>query len=71
MVDRRKKLHRDLVASLSEDIPDLLTSPIPYLSLIEQMGVYREPTVAHAPNSRAADAYRALWREVEERLARN
>lgn len=69
MVDRRKKLQRELASSLPEEIPDLLATQIPYLSLVEQMGIHREPTPAFAPRSRAAEAYRALWLELEMRLA--
>lgn len=46
----------------------ILRTYIPYLSLVEQMGVYREPVVAFAPNSQAARAYQALWAEVSPGL---
>ena len=69
MVDRRKKLHRKLAASLPMEIPCLLSASIPLLSTVERMGIYREPAPAFAPQSRAAAAYQALWLELEARLA--
>jgi cellulose biosynthesis protein BcsQ len=69
MVDRRKKLHRELMASLQDQAGSVLRSPIPYLSQIEQMGIYREPVPAFAPRSAAARAYQALWKEIEPRLS--
>ncbi|MFN2202781.1 MAG: ParA family protein [Caldilineaceae bacterium] len=68
MVDRRKKMHRELVAGLPASIDDLLNSMIPFSSQVEQMGVYREPVPEFAPRSRAARAYRDLWHEVEGKL---
>ena len=68
MVDWRKKLHREVVESMPSQYGGFLESAIPYLSDIEQMGVYREPAPAFAPSSRAAKAYCALWDEVDRKL---
>ncbi len=68
MVDRRKKLHRQIVETLPRQYDGFLDSSIPYLSQIEQMGIHREPVPAFAPGSRAAQAYRALWNEIESEL---
>ena len=64
MVDRRKKLHREL---LEQRTKAFLDTTIPYASAAEQMPVYREPVFAYAPRSFPALAYEALWREVQER----
>jgi chromosome partitioning protein len=68
MVDRRKTLHRDLVASLTIEWPDVLTTPIPNAAVLERMGVERAPVGVTAPRSPAAQAYRDLWTEVAARL---
>lgn len=68
MVDRRKKLHRQIMVSLQDEFDGILQTVIPYMSQIEQMGLYREPVPAFAPRSRAAQAYQALWDEVHQEL---
>lgn len=65
MVDRRKRLHRDLVENLPAERPGILTTAIPALSVIEQMAVNRAPVTAFAPRSIAAQCYKALWGEVK------
>ncbi|MEA3274879.1 MAG: AAA family ATPase [Pseudomonadota bacterium] len=65
MVDRRKRLHTDLVQQLPESYPSMLATSIPYASEIERMGLHRMPLPAYAPSNRAAGAYRALWEEVK------
>jgi len=71
MVDRRKKLHRQVLQSLPRDRPELLAAQIPYASDVERMGVQREPLGCYAPRSRSALAYVALWREVRTWLYEN
>lgn len=68
MVDRRKNLHRDTVTSLSRDREDVTDICIPAASIIEQMAVRREPVVASAPTSPAAQAYGELWQAVRRLL---
>ena len=65
MVDRRKRLHTDLMAELPRTHPGILASSIPYASDVERMGLHRMPLMAYAPASVAAVAYRALWGEVK------
>jgi cellulose biosynthesis protein BcsQ len=60
MVDKRKRLHRDVMASLE----GVAASPIPNASMVELMGSRREPVVTSHPRSPAGLAYRALWDEV-------
>lgn len=64
MVDRRKRLHRDLIEQLAADRPGILTTAIPALAIIEQMAEWRAPVTAFAPHSAAAYSYEALWDEV-------
>lgn len=68
MVDRRRKLHRELVESLSAEWPELLSVAVPAAALIERMGTERAPVGVYAPSSPATRAYRALWAEVARGL---
>lgn len=68
MVDRRKKLHRELEAELPQMIKTLLPVSIPYASVIEQMGEHQLPVTAFAPSSPGAQAYYALWEELRIRM---
>jgi chromosome partitioning protein len=64
MVDRRKRLHRDLVEQLSAERAGILNTAIPALSIIEQMAEQRAPVTAFAPYSTASLCYKSLWGEV-------
>ncbi len=69
MVDRRKKLHVDVIESFLRSRPDVLQSYIPYASDVERMGLERAPLGEFAPRSAPARAFGALWREIKARLA--
>ena len=64
MVDRRKSLHREVVAQGH----DMLRTQVPYASDVERMGLQREPVALYAPRSPAAQAYDELWREIRDVL---
>ena len=68
MVDRRKRLHREVVETLPDGRSDIARSVVPAATEVELMGVERSPVVIHAPRSRGARAYGELWVEVRERL---
>ncbi len=68
MVDGRKKVHHDLMTDIAGNFQGVLPVIIPYLSLIEKMGIYREPVAAFAPKSPATRAYGDLWHKLEEVL---
>ncbi len=68
MVDRRKSLHHDVIASTREQFPSLLRTEIPYASDIERMTLRRAPIAAYAPRSHAGHVYAALWAEIEDRI---
>ena len=68
MVDRRKKLHHEIVADLPRQYPHMLVSEIPYASDVERMGIHRAPLGSFAGNSRSVKAYEALWQEVRARI---
>jgi chromosome partitioning protein len=64
MADRRKSLHRQIIAELPGERPGISATAVPALALIEQMAVERAPLPVYAPNSPATRAYRALWNEI-------
>jgi cellulose biosynthesis protein BcsQ len=67
MVDRRRSLHQELIASAREQFPQMLATEVPDWSEIERMSVRRSPLGACAPRSEAALIYAKLWREIRER----
>lgn len=64
MVDRRKKLHREIIASLPESHTGVLETAIASSSTVEQMGTHRAPVASFAPRSKAAGTYGNLWNEM-------
>ena len=68
MVDGRKRMHREVMASMGREHTGLLATVIPAASDIEKMGVHRSAVAEFAPRGRAALAYEALWAEVLGRL---
>jgi len=64
MVDRRKKLHREITEKLILERAEVARTAIPALSLVETMSVERAPVAVYAPKSSAAKAYRDLWAEL-------
>ena len=68
MLDRRKRLHREIVDSLSTDRDGIATSIIPSASEVERMGVERTAVADFAPRGRAAPAYAELWEELRAKL---
>ncbi len=67
MIDRRKRLHREIAEQLPEQRTDVAAASIPALSLIERMSVQRAPVTAFAPRSAAARRYEELWLEARKR----
>jgi len=68
MVDRRKKLHREIVTQLPKKYPNISPHMIPYASQVELMGVRRAPLFTYAANTPAAQAYRGLWQSIKETI---
>jgi cellulose biosynthesis protein BcsQ len=67
MVDRRRRLHREVAAAVAGD-PGFLATAIPQASDIERMGTYRAPVTSRPPATRGAAEFRALWQEVAARF---
>ena len=66
MVDRRKKMHQDIMAAVLSDFDRVLQSAIPYSAQVEQMGLHRQPVSLSAPHSPATKAYQAIWAEIQQ-----
>jgi cellulose biosynthesis protein BcsQ len=71
MVDRRKRLHRELIEDLCLAHPDILRSSVPSATAVERMGAHQAPVAAFDRRSPAVAAYAELWDEVLARLARS
>ena len=67
MIDRRKRLHKEISEQLPEQRADVAATAIPAMSMIERMSVLRAPVTAFAPRSAAARHYAELWTEARER----
>ena len=63
MVEKRKKMHLDLMQTLSKK-KQVLRTTVPFSADIERMGLYRQPIAAALPHSPAAAAYENLWQEI-------
>lgn len=68
MVEIRKNLHKDLMEKMHKKYNNILQAKIQYSSIIERMGIYREPVIKHRPKSIVSEQYQALWREIKERI---
>ncbi len=68
MVDRRKLLHHEVIASTRRDFPQVLITEVPYSSEIERMSLRRAPIPAYSPRGAAGQIYASLWQEIEERV---
>jgi cellulose biosynthesis protein BcsQ len=70
MVDVRRSLHRESMASTRSEFPAVLKTEVPYWSEIERMSVRRAPLPAFSPSGIATGIYDALWREMTQRMER-
>lgn len=68
MVDRHKKMHKELMLSVSKNFKGVLKSFVPYLAQVEKMGIYRAPVSVFAPRSMASKSYQNLWSKVQSHI---
>ncbi len=66
MVDRRRKIHNEVIEQAKQLIDDDDPIVIPYASELERMGIQRQPVGAFAGSSKAAIAYEQLWQRLLE-----
>jgi len=69
MVDRRKRMHQDVIATPGDPRCTVLDTVIPYATEVERMGLERRPVTDYAPRSAAGRAYDALWKEIRSQLS--
>jgi chromosome partitioning protein len=68
MVEIRKNMHKDSIEALKNEYPFFLNNRIPYSSIVEKMGIHRQPVGSFSPRSIPAQQYEALWNEVKKVL---
>ena len=68
MVDRRKRLHQDVIAAPGDPRCSVLQTVIPYATEVERMGIERRPVTDYVPRSPAGLAYAALWDETKAKV---
>lgn len=64
MVQKRNKMHREIMAELPSLHPGFLKTAIPFSADVEKMGLHRMPLLAYSRACVAAKAYRALCDEI-------
>jgi chromosome partitioning protein len=69
MVDRRKRLHQDVIATPGDPRCTVLDTVIPYATEVERMGLERRPVTDYAPRSNAGRAYHVLWDEIRRHVS--
>jgi len=69
MVDRRKKMHREILEGFPASEKQHLACHIPNSSMVEKMGLERRPVVDFAPHSVPAKSFQLLWNEVDQLLS--
>lgn len=68
MVDRRKKIHRDILEDPKREEYGFLATEIPYSSEVEKMGVRQEPLPQFGAKSKAGRSLEDLWGELAGRF---
>jgi len=68
MVEIRKTMHKESMLELKKKYPIFLDNRIPYSSIVEKMGIYRQPLGGFSPRSIPAQNYQALWNEVKRAI---
>ena len=65
MVDRRRRLHRDICSAMCQGHYGFASTVIPSASAVERMGVERAPLFCYGAKTPPAQAYRELWGEIQ------
>lgn len=69
MVDKRRKIHNDVIEDARNIIGEEEPVVIPYASDFEKMGIHRAPIQTFAAHGAAAKAYAALWERLRPHIA--
>ncbi|MFP4351836.1 MAG: ParA family protein [Puniceicoccaceae bacterium] len=72
-VDRRKRLHREIVENEPSRAGEktYLGTSVPSASIVERMGEHRRPVAAFGRTSAAAKSFSSLWSEIRRLLDLN
>lgn len=65
MVEKRKKMHKDIMEQMKVQEERLLKNYIQYNVDVENMGIYREPVECFKPRSKVVESYHKLWNEIK------
>lgn len=68
LVDRRKKMHKEIVESYKENKNFILQTEIPYASAVEKMGYHKMPIFEFEKHSKAAGCFKKLWVEIKDKI---
>ena len=68
MVEKRKKMHNEIMTEITEENQHFLNNIIPYTADVEKMGWFRKPVVEFRQSSQACQAYIDLWQEIKNRI---
>jgi cellulose biosynthesis protein BcsQ len=68
MVDRRRRLHREVLEKFYNDNPEVLKIFISYSSQVEQMGKHLAPLQTYAASTFVSKSFQLLWHEIRTRL---
>lgn len=68
MVDRRRSLHRVMLAHPPKMLKNGLETTIPYAAVVEKMGDHQAPLPAFDQSSPVSLAYASLWSEIKDTL---
>jgi cellulose biosynthesis protein BcsQ len=71
MVEKKKRMHREIMNKMLSNDKRFLKNYIPYLADIEKMGIYREPVPSYLPKSISAQSYYLLWEEIKQKCKLN
>lgn len=69
MVDRRRSMHRIMLAHPPKMLKNGLPTPIPYAAVVERMGDHQAPLPAFDKHSQVSKAYAGLWQDIKHSLS--
>jgi chromosome partitioning protein len=67
MVNTNKPIHRVVTKNVHKKHPIFLRNTIPESTIIEAMGIKRSPVFTFARESKEAQSFHGLWKEIQQR----
>ncbi len=71
MAQSKNKLHHQTITDMEQRYPVFMKSIISFSPEIERMGIHREPVLAYASKKNHVQAYRTLFNEIVNVLAKD